>query len=180
MRYPIVEAAGALAAVLAVSATTNLVDSALIAFFLWILIALAAIDLETQYLPDALTLPLLASGLVVNAFGRFASFSDAVIGAAVGYGALTAIAVGFRLLRGRDGLGGGDIKLIAGYGAWLGWQALPSVIFLASVGMLIAILVLNLFGSRIDRNTEAPFGPALAAAGAFYMVLIAGPETVFL
>ncbi|MFS2117525.1 prepilin peptidase, partial [Herbaspirillum frisingense] len=97
------------------------------------LIALAFIDADTMLLPDDLTLPLLWLGLLVNLNHRLVALPDAVLGAAAGYGVLWLIFWIFKLVTGKDGLGYGDFKLMAALGAWLGWQALPLVLLLASV-----------------------------------------------
>ena len=101
--------------------------------FLWMLLALTFIDFDTQLLPDNLTLPLLWAGLVANLLGLFVSLRDAVIGAIAGYLALWIVYWLFKLIRGKEGMGYGDFKLLAALGAWLGWQMLPLIILLSSV-----------------------------------------------
>ena len=130
----------------------------------WALIALAFIDLDTQLLPDDITLPLLWAGLLFALAGGFVPLHSAVIGAIAGYLALWLVFWGFKLATGKDGLGYGDFKLLAALGAWLGWQALPQIILLSSVvGAVtgIALIVLR----RQQRGAAMPFGPFLAAAG---------------
>jgi len=166
LRYPIVEALGGLAAVASV-ATFGLTPGALCAaVFLFTLIALAFIDYDIGYLPDALTLPLIGAGLTANAFGLFVSLKDAAIAAATGYAAFRLIGYVFKKLREREGLGQGDAKLIAAIGAWCGWTLLPATIFSAAAITLFAILIAGLRGANIKRNQEIPFGPALCIAGA--------------
>ncbi|MEM7468010.1 MAG: A24 family peptidase, partial [Pseudomonadota bacterium] len=92
------------------------------------LIALSGIDIDTQLLPDDITLPLLWLGLIVNYFGVFATLEDAVIGAIAGYMSLWSIFWLFKIVRGKEGMGYGDFKLLAMLGAWLGWEALPGII----------------------------------------------------
>ena len=142
------------------------------ALFGSVLVALAAIDLETMLLPDALVLPLLWAGLVVNAFAGFAVPADAILGAAGGYAALWAVGHGYGLLRGVEAVGGGDIKLFAALGAWLGWQALPAVLALAA-GCGVVVGIGLLVAGRARLLTALPFGPWLAAAG--WLALLAGP-----
>ncbi|MES2883805.1 MAG: A24 family peptidase [Pseudomonadota bacterium] len=130
----------------------------------WALIALAFIDLDTQLLPDDMTLPLLWAGLLFSLAGGFVALESAVIGAIAGYLSLWLVFWGFKLATGKDGLGYGDFKLLAALGAWLGWQALPQIILLSSVvGAVtgIALIVLR----RQQRGAAMPFGPFLAAAG---------------
>ena len=165
VRYPLVEVVGGLLAVAAFwrfGATTTGVAAAA---FLWTLLALTCIDFDTQLLPDDLTLPLLWGGLVANLFGLFVPLKDAVIGAVAGYVALWTIYWLFKLIRGKEGMGYGDFKLLAALGAWLGWQMLPVIVLLSSVvGALIGIGLL-VFRGR-DHNIPLAFGPYLAIAGA--------------
>ena len=130
----------------------------------WTLIALSVIDLETQLLPDMITLPFLWFGLGVNLWALFAPLSSAVLGVIGGYLTLWAMFHGFRLLTGKEAMGHGDFKLMAMLGAWLGWQALPVVLLLSSAtGALVGTTLLGL--GRHQRNKPLPFGPYLAAAG---------------
>lgn len=139
--------------------------------FLWSLIALAFIDLDTQLLPDSITLPLVWAGLLFNLFGTFTDLHAAVIGAVAGYLVLWTVYWLFRLLTGREGMGFGDFKLLAAIGAWLGWKLLPAVILLsAGVGAAIGITLILL--ARHGRGTPIPFGPYLALGG--FIALIWG------
>jgi leader peptidase (prepilin peptidase) / N-methyltransferase len=132
--------------------------------FTGVLVAASGIDARTTLLPDQLTLPLLWLGLAANHFGLFTDLESAVIGAMAGYLSLWLVYHGFRLLTGKEGMGYGDFKLLAAIGAWLGWQALPVVLLLASlVGAIVGIALILLRGR--DRNIPIPFGPYLAAAG---------------
>jgi leader peptidase (prepilin peptidase)/N-methyltransferase len=164
--YPIVELlTGALtvAAVLRFGVTPAAAAACL---FLWSLIALTFIDFDTQLLPDTITLPLLWSGLLANVAGFVpgVSLRDAVIGAIAGYVALWTIYWLFKLVRGKEGMGYGDFKLLAALGAWLGWQMLPLIVLLSSfVGAIIGI-GLVVFRGR-DHQIPLAFGPYLAIAG---------------
>ena len=123
--------------------TLGLSDKAVLATaFAITLLILSLIDLRHFVLPDALTLPLLWTGLLINVWGYFAVLQDAVIGAVLGYLSLWSIYWLFKLLRGKEGLGYGDFKLTAAVGAWLGWQALPAVVFIAAIGGLCVGLFL--------------------------------------
>lgn len=129
-----------------------------------LLIALAFIDGHKGILPDELTLLMLWLGLLINSFGIFTSLSDAVYGAAAGYIVFLLIQQSFALLRGRPGLGQGDLKLLAALGAWLGWQSLPGVVLLASiVGVIVGYTLLRC--RRQHLGQEIAFGPYLAMAG---------------
>ena len=129
----------------------------------WALVALAFIDLESRLLPDAITLPMLWAGIGFNLAGAYlATLPQAVLGAMAGYGALWLVQRSFRLVRGHEGLGSGDLKLTAMIGAWLGWEALPGIVFLASLGGVATGLV---------KRGPFAFGPWLALAG--WLALIA-------
>jgi leader peptidase (prepilin peptidase)/N-methyltransferase len=130
----------------------------------WMMLALAWIDWEWLVLPDVLIFPVLLAGLVVALTWQPEALLDRVLAAAIGYSALGALALGYRLLRGREGVGPGDAKLLAAAGAWLGLAALPWVVLLAACAGLITALVLRLGGRPIDAGTALPFGPWLAMA----------------
>ena len=129
------------------------------------LIALALIDVDTQYLPDDLTLPLLWAGIVSAALGWLPIRLGASVGGAVaGYLSLWLVFHAYRLIRGKEGMGAGDFKLLAALGAWLGWQLIPSIILLSSaVGAVVGIALV--VGKQHDRDAPIPFGPYLAGGG---------------
>ena len=164
IRYPIVEICGALVAGVAALHFGIGVAAAGACVLGWGLLAASAIDLEARLLPDSITMPLLWSGLAFNLLDTFAPLRDCVIGAMVGYVVLWAVYHGFKLLTGREGMGYGDFKLLALLGAWLGWQALPAILLLASLAGAVAGITLVARG-RASRDTPLPFGPYLAAAG---------------
>ena len=132
--------------------------------FTWALIALTFIDFDHQLLPDAITLPLLWAGVLVSLFGGFTDLESSVLGATGGYLLLWSICNAYRLLTGKEGMGGGDFKLLAMIGAWLGWQHLPFTLFLASAMGATVGLSLILFRQH-DKTIPIPFGPYLASAG---------------
>ncbi len=141
--------------------------------FTWSLIAAAIIDIDTQLLPDDITLPLVWAGLLFNLFDVFVPLETAVVGAIAGYLALWSVYWLFKLTTGKEGMGYGDFKLLAAIGAFLGWQMLPAVILLSSiVGALVGIGLI-LFAGR-ERQIPIPFGPYLAAAG--LLALFLGPQ----
>ena len=155
------------AAALAIAAWSVLVvppDLAWItAAFGWLLLTMSAIDAETFWLPDALTLPLIPAGLAVNVWleGGWLEGgipTDALIGAAAGWILFAAVILVYRRMRGRDGMGWGDAKLLAAGGAWVGWTGLSGIILIASLAGLAAAVLLG------KRRSDAamPFGPALA------------------
>ena len=131
---------------------------------IWVLIALTGIDMDTQLLPDSMTLPLLWMGLGVNLFAVWTPISSAVMGAMLGYGSLWSVYWVFKLVTGKEGMGYGDFKLLGALGAWFGWQAVPLMILLSSfVGAALGIGIL--IARRQGRDTPMPFGPYLAGAG---------------
>jgi leader peptidase (prepilin peptidase)/N-methyltransferase len=139
---------------------------------LWTLLALTFIDFDTMYLPDSLTLPLLWAGLAANLWGLFVPLPEAVIGAIAGYLSLWAVYWLFKLIRGKEGMGYGDFKLLAALGAWLGWKLLPLIVLLSSaVGAAIGLALIAFRGR--DHTVPLPFGPYLAIAGA--IALFFGP-----
>ncbi len=135
-----------------------------------VLLILALIDLRCRLLPDALTLPLLWAGLMLSWAGFGVALHDAVLAAALGYGVLWTLGTVFELLRGTPGMGGGDMKLLAALGAWVGWQALAWLLFAACICGLLCVLISS--RGSVWRNTFA-FGPHLAGVGA--AVLAAQP-----
>ena len=164
MRYPIVEAiSGVMAAYIGWRFGFTLVMAGAL-IFAWSLIALTAIDIDTQLLPDDITLPLLWLGLLVNLNTGFTPLSSAVVGAVAGYLSLWSVYWLFKLITGKEGMGYGDFKLLAALGAWLGWKMLPIVILLSSLVGAIVGITLIVF-TRHGRSTPIPFGPYLAAAG---------------
>lgn len=132
--------------------------------FVWAMIALTFIDLNTQLLPDSITQPLLWTGLILNLHNGFADIYSAVMGAIAGYLILWSVYWLFRLITGKEGMGYGDFKLLAAIGAWLGWQLLPLVILFSSIAGVVAGMILILVGNR-SGNTALPFGPYLAGGG---------------
>ncbi len=166
-RYPIVELLAAVLTVVAIVRFGVTPAGLAACAFLWMLLALTLIDFDTQLLPDNLTLPLLWAGLCANVLGAapIASLRDAVIGAIAGYLTLWIIYWLFKLIRGKEGMGYGDFKLLAALGAWLGWQMLPLIVLLSSVVGAVIGISLVVFKGR-DHQIPLAFGPYLAIAGA--------------
>jgi leader peptidase (prepilin peptidase)/N-methyltransferase len=163
-RYPLVEAlTGVLSGYVAWRYGFTWQTLALLVF-VWSMIALAFIDLDTFYLPDDITLPLVWAGLLANMGGLLVNLQSAVIGAIAGYLALWIVFWGYKLATGKDGMGYGDFKLLAAIGAWLGWKMLPVVILLSSlVGAIVGISLIVF--ARHGRNVPIPFGPYLVLGG---------------
>jgi leader peptidase (prepilin peptidase)/N-methyltransferase len=165
LRYPVVElVSGALGAYAAWHFGPGWTAAAAL-LFLWSMIALAFIDLDTFFLPDCITLPLAWAGLLAQVLNVFpqVSLAEAVIGAVAGYSLLWSVFWLFKLATGKEGMGYGDFKLLAAIGAWLGWKALPVVILLSSlVGAVVGIALIAL--KRQGRDMPIPFGPYLVVA----------------
>lgn len=141
--------------------------------FTAMLVALAFIDADTQYLPDQLTLPLIWLGLIFNINGSFVPLSSAVWGAVCGYMSLWLLCYIYKLLTGKIGMGGGDFKLLAALGAWLGVGVLPVLVFMAALIGIIAALVM-----KIAKGQQFAFGPSLAVAG--WLIFIANEQILSL
>ncbi|HXS50894.1 MAG TPA: A24 family peptidase [Usitatibacter sp.] len=164
VRYPAVELAAGLLAMLLAWRLGYSAALALALVYGWALLALTFIDLDTQLLPDDITLPLLWLGLIANAFGLFTDLRSAVMGAAAGYLVLWLVYWAFRLLAKKEGMGYGDFKLLAAIGAWTGWQVLPvAIVVAAGLGAILGSL--SLWLSRKGADTRIPFGPYLALGG---------------
>ncbi len=181
-RYPIVEAlTGILSAAVAWKLGFGWPAAAGLVLT-WFLVALAFIDIDTQLLPDSLTLPLLWLGLLLSLFAPAPGMApvpvdvrSSIIGAIAGYLSLWSVYHLFRLLTAKEGMGYGDFKLLAALGAWLGWRMLlPTVLIAAAVGAVAGIALLAFRGQ--NRSTPIAFGPFLAAAG--WLMLMFGRELV--
>lgn len=174
--YPLVELA---ALAVAVWASTLDAGAALWLDCLlgWGLLTLAWIDAEHLLLPDIITLPLILIGLGTAWLLRWPPITDAAAGAAVGYLSFRLLALAYRWVRGRDGLGGGDAKLLAVAGAWLGWQALGDVVLGAALVGILWFVGTRPPGNAEERPVagpaELPFGPALAVS--IWIVRLYGP-----
>jgi leader peptidase (prepilin peptidase) / N-methyltransferase len=175
VRYPIVEAVTGIAFAYAAWRFGPGWAAWAAMLFLAAIIALSVIDFDTQYLPDAITLPLVWVGLLFNLRGTFAPLDQAVIGAVAGYLSLWSVYWAFKLATGKEGMGYGDFKLLAAIGAWLGWKVLPFVILASSfVGAIIGIGLIVL--AKRGREVPMPFGPYLAIAGV--IALFWGPKLI--
>jgi leader peptidase (prepilin peptidase)/N-methyltransferase len=170
--HPAMEAAALAVAVCAALVTSGWIVVASCALG-WTLLTLAAIDWRTGFLPDVLTLPLIAAGLGVAYAIDPTAIWDHVIGAAAGFLAFAALSEIYRRLRGRDGLGLGDAKLLAAAGAWLAWSALPTVVLYAAFIGLALVLLRRARGETLTATDRLAFGPALAAG--IWLVWLYGP-----
>ena len=163
-RYPIIEATTAVLSLVIAHHFGVSAQTFWLLILTWCLVALTMIDFDHMLLPDQITLPLLWLGLLLNINETFIPLQDAVIGAAVGYMSLLSVFWLFKLLTGKEGMGFGDFKLLAVFGAWAGWQLLPLLILMASVVGAIIGITLMVFNNH-KREQAIPFGPYIAIAG---------------
>ncbi|PZO07587.1 MAG: prepilin peptidase [Alphaproteobacteria bacterium] len=172
-RYPVIELVCAGVGVWAGFSQPDIVPAAFTALLGWQLVLIAVVDAEHFWLPDILTLPLLATGLTAAAILPTGSLLHSVIGAAVGFLSLWLLATAYRRLRQRDGLGGGDPTLLAAGGAWVGWIGLPSVLLWASAAALSLVAARLVTGRSVSGQDRLPFGPFLAIG--IWMTWLIGP-----
>ena len=172
VRYPLVEAASGLLAVLAVrqfgpEVTVAGVEALL---FSWVCLTLALIDYDHQLLPDVITLPTLLLGLVASYFGGLTDIIDAIIGATIGGAIPMGVIFAYKLLRGEEGMGWGDVKFLAAIGAVLGAAGTLWVLVVASVlGALVGVVLIA--AGRGSAKTALPFGTFLSAAALLHLYL---------
>jgi leader peptidase (prepilin peptidase)/N-methyltransferase len=165
LRYPAVEALTGILLVLLLYRFGVSPQWAVYSIFAAALIVISFIDVDHQIIPDVISLPGIVLGLLFSALGQGPPLIDSAIGVLVGGGILYAVAVGYHALTGREGMGGGDIKLLAMIGAFLGWQAVFVTLILGSLaGSLVGIGLMLAQGK--DSRVPIPFGPFLAC-GAF-------------
>jgi len=170
IRYPLVELAGGVIGVLTVARYGVGLVGLEVAVFAWISLALGLIDLEHQILPDVMTYPSIVFGLVCAWFGGLTSFPDAVLGAAVGAAVPTLVIVIYKLWRGIDGMGWGDVKYLAAIGAVVGLQDCLWVLVVAAVlGALVGLGLI--ISGRGSGRTALPFGTFLALAVIVWLYL---------
>lgn len=163
-RYPLVELLTAIITMFTCLTLGVTIQSLLIVFLSWGLIAATFIDLQEQLLPDSIVLSLLWLGLFVNTFNILTTPQNAIIGAIAGYLSLWLVAMLFKLVRKIDGMGHGDFKLFALFGAWLGWKFLPLIILIASfTGTIVGLIWI--VAKKYNLQKPLPFGPYLALAG---------------
>lgn len=163
-RYPVVELLGCLTALLVAIYFGISIQTLSLLILTWALIAAVFIDFDQLLLPDNIILPLIWLGLLLNTNYTFAAPESAIIGAVSGYVFLWIIAYIFKLIRKIDGMGHGDFKLLAVFGAWLGWQTLPLILFSASLlGCFVGLTIV--FCKKWQFTKPIPFGPYLAITG---------------
>ena len=132
------------------------------------LVIISFIDLQHKIIPDIISLPGIIIGLAISIIFHHISWLNAMIGALGGGGSLFLVAVVFEKVTGREGMGGGDVKLLAMIGAWMGWRALPFIILISSLTGAIIGGGSLLLTSR-GLQTKIPFGPFLALGALIYL-----------
>jgi leader peptidase (prepilin peptidase)/N-methyltransferase len=139
----------------------------------WTLLAMGWIDAEHMRLPNVLTLPLTTFGIALHSVAAPEQLTESLIGTLAGYASFQAIALTYRTLRGREGLGAGDAKLMAAAGAWIGWAGLPDVALLAALLAILATLMMRIGPESQGATRAIPFGPFLAIS--FWLNYLYGP-----
>ena len=173
VRYPLIEVLTAISSAVVAYHFGDTSQTLFALLLTWSLIALCFIDIDHQLLPDSITLPLLWLGLFLSLFGIYTDSQASIIGAIAGYGILWSVYQLFKLATGKEGMGYGDFKLLAVFGAWLGWKYLTIIILLSSlVGAIIGIILIVF--TKHHHNQPIPFGPYLASAG--WIALLWGSE----
>lgn len=132
------------------------------------LVTITFIDIDHQIIPDEISLPGIVIGFLCSLVLPYPGWLSSLLGILLGGGSLLLVAYGYHFLTGKDGMGGGDIKLLAMMGAFLGWKAVPFIIFSSSlVGSVVGISLMYLY--RKDSKLAIPFGPYLAAGALLYI-----------
>jgi len=176
VRYPLVELLTGLLALATVIKLGISIDFFIYFIFISTLVVITFIDLDHQIIPDIISLPGIPIGLLSSLVIASLSFKDALIGALIGGGSLFLVAWGYHFLTSKEGMGGGDIKLLAMIGAFTGWSGVFFTIFIASaIGSLIGV-VLMLFAKK-NLKFAVPFGPFLSLGAIAYIFF--GPELIF-
>ena len=175
IQYPLVELVNALLTLFLFMKFGPSLTFLALFIFCSALVVITFIDLEHQIIPDVISLPGIPLGFISSFFisdlyheGMLLGWKSSLIGIAVGGGSLWLVATGYELITRKEGMGGGDIKLLAMMGAFLGWPAIPFVIFVSSlIGSVIGITVMLI--QKKDSKLAIPFGPFLALGAVLYI-----------
>ncbi|MEM9421887.1 MAG: prepilin peptidase [Pseudomonadota bacterium] len=171
-RYPLIEGLGVLSGLSAVMFFNTPIEMVGALVFLLALVALAVIDWETGYLPDMINFPLMGVGLCLGIGSVFITPLHSFLGAVLGYGFFYGLGAIYKKLRGHEGLGQGDAKLLGAMGAFIGPYALPAVILIGAVSALVFIAAKAVRGTEISGQTEIRFGPFLTLGGAISFLVL--------
>ncbi len=173
LHYPIIETITALVSLIVACKFGATWQTAWGLTLSWSLICLSAIDIDMRLLPDAIVLPFIWLGLFISLFDIYADSQSSIIGAIAGYMSLWLVFQVFKFVTGKEGMGYGDFKLLAMFGAWLGWQSLLLIVLLSSLaGAIAGGVMIALF--KQDRSVPIPFGPYLGLAG--WVAMLWGDE----
>lgn len=176
IRYPLVELLTMLLSLLVFHRFGLSITFCYALIFTWVLISLAIIDIDTQLLPDNITIPFLWLGLISNTNHTFISLENAVLSAACAYLVLWSFIKLFALITKKDGMGLGDVKLFAALSAWLGWQQMPLLLLTASLlGSIIGLIILKL--TKQGKDTPLAFGQYLCIGG--FVCLLYGQDIMY-
>jgi leader peptidase (prepilin peptidase) / N-methyltransferase len=168
LRYPIVESLIALLSLFLFTTYGISFQYLLLLLFAGTLVTISFIDLDHRIIPDVLSLPGVAAGWAVSLFPWSVYWLDSLIGTLAGGGSLYLVAIAYERITGREGMGGGDIKLLAMIGAWMGWQALPLIVLVASLtGAVIGMVFILCAGE--GYRFRIPFGPFLSLGTLLYL-----------
>lgn len=175
IRYPLVELITGIAALSVFLKFGPTLTAGVYFLFIAVLLVITYIDIDHQIIPDILSVSGIPLFFLLGFLVPFITWQDALIGMLAGGGTLYAVAVGYQLLTGRDGMGGGDIKLLAMIGALIGWQGILFTIFVSSLSGTLIGLLLTLPAGR-SMKSKLPFGPFLAAGAIAYIFF--GPQLI--
>ncbi|HEN20998.1 MAG: prepilin peptidase [Deltaproteobacteria bacterium] len=167
-RYPAVEITAGLLSIALFTRYGFSYQYIILLFFTLALVTVSFIDLDHQIIPDIISLPGILAGLIVSLFSEHLLWHDSLIGIIAGGGSLFLIGKLYELITGKEGIGGGDVKLLAMIGAWMGWKALPLIVLMSSlIGAIIGSVFLLLSGKGL--RARIPFGPFLSIGSLLYV-----------
>jgi len=168
LQYPLVELINGILTLLLFLRFGLTLDFAALFLFCSALVVITFIDIEHQIIPDEISLPGIVIGFALSFYLNGHGWLDSIIGILLGGGTLYLVAFGYHRLTGKEGMGGGDIKLLAMMGAFLGWKAVPFIIFTSSLtGSLVGVSIMLL--KKKDSKLAIPFGPYLAFGALLYI-----------
>jgi len=169
LRYPFIEVLTAVFSCMVIAHFGVTTIGIVCLILTWGLITAAIIDFDCQYLFDEIVLPFLWLGLIVNYFGLITSLEQAFLGAIIGYLSLWSITRAYKIFRGIDGMGNGDFKLMALFGAWLGFETILPILMLSAISASVLQIALIYIGTH-KKNLPFAFGPYIALSGWIYML----------
>ncbi len=167
-QYPLVELLNGIIALLLFLRFGPTLAFAVLFVFCSALVVITFIDIEHQIIPDEISLSGIVIGFVMSFFLQGHNWLNSLLGILLGGGSLLLVAYGYQWLTGKEGMGGGDIKLLAMMGAFLGWKSIPFIILASSlVGSVVGVSIMLL--QKKDSKLAIPFGPYLAFGAVLYI-----------